>query len=411
MESTAWRTASQHQSSAPTDVQIERVAEKLGTPLWCYSAAILRASIAHWQEITEKTNTRVAYSIKANPHRHIIEACRGAQFSFDIASGGEMRYLLALGIQPSDLHFFGVGKTSQDLQDALDNGVRIVIESVAEWQTLSEIVAVQGKQVFASLRLNLTAHRAETHEALQTTGEQVKFGVLEQAAQEILASAPKLLVIDELCTHLGSDVANTGEFTKALAALKTIADGSAHPIELLDMGGGYPIGTDLAGILATAHASLEGSGYRLGVSPGRAMVADSGVLLTRVVRTKETQSAKFLIVDAGMQNLVRPAMYGARHPIDQVGSTRNKPHTSFEVVGPICESTDTFGVHELPDSVREGDLLCISFCGAYGEVMSSNYLLHPKAGAVLLGESAEHDIISHPEPEGGFFARFAPTPS
>ena len=383
--STAWSAPDHYVAFAPSDKILERIANMTDTPVWCYSLDMLDENIGLWVEESKAAGIRLSYSIKANPHQQIIELLHGSGMHFDIVSSGEMEHLLALGVAPEQIQFLGVGKTKQDMIAAIKKGVRLVVESESEWHELATLLRRRRKRIDVSMRVNLASLIADTQPQWQTTGQHAKFGVLDSAARQLLAEQHPHIRATELYAHLGSAIAKPKIYARALAALGDLAESASHPIQLLDMGGGFALNTSPQQAISYLSDGVDQSAmpYRLGISPGRALVAGCGALLTRVLRTKTTQTTRFAIVDAGMNALVRPAMYQARHPIAKVHDTDAAP-ADWEVCGPICESTDTFFSHRLPHNLKSGDLLCISEVGAYGEVMSSNYNLLPFAGSVLV---------------------------
>ena len=387
-------------------VPLAEIAERFGTPTWVYSrGAIDRA----WDEFAAATAGRralVCYAIKANSTLAILEllARRGA--GFDIVSGGELARVLAAGGDPAKVVFSGVGKTVEEMRAALSAGVRCFnVESESELARLDAVARAMGTRAPVSLRVNPDVD-AGTHPYISTGLRENKFGIAHDRALAAYRRAAALpgLRIEGIDCHIGSQITEIAPFLAALERLLELVDALAAggiAIRHLDLGGGLGItyrdeapparGAMLAALFERIDAWAAARGRE---APevlfefGRAMVGEAGVLLTRVEVLKANGDKRFAVVDAAMNDLMRPAMYEAWHDIDPVASS-DAPPATYDVVGPVCESGDWLG-RDRRLAIREGDLLAIRSAGAYGMAMSSNYNTRPRGAEVMVDGSRVH---------------------
>ena len=387
-------------------VPLEEIAERFGTPTWVYS----RAAIEHaWTEFADAVRGRralVCYAIKANSNLAVLEllARRGA--GFDIVSGGELARVLAAGGDPSRVVFSGVGKTSAEMRSALEAGVRCFnVESESELHRLDAVAGAMRLRAPVSLRVNPDVD-AGTHPYISTGLRENKFGIAHDralAAYRRAASLPNLRVEGIDC-HIGSQITEIGPFVAALDRLLDLVDAieaAGIPIRHIDLGGGLGIayrdetppqrGAMLAAMFARIDAWAAARGREAPETMfefGRAMVGNAGVLLTRVEVLKSNGERRFAVVDAAMNDLMRPAMYDAWHRIVEVAPAAVEPQ-AYDVVGPVCESGDWLG-RDRRLAVREGDLLAVLSAGAYGMAMSSNYNSRPRGAEVVVDGRRAH---------------------
>ncbi|MEI7446954.1 MAG: diaminopimelate decarboxylase, partial [Burkholderiales bacterium] len=387
-------------------VPLADIAERFGTPTWVYSRGAIDEAWSEFAAATAGRRALVCYAIKANSTLAILEllARRGA--GFDIVSGGELARVLAAGGAPSKIVFSGVGKTRDEMRAALSAGVRCFnVESESELVRLDAVAREMGVRAPVSLRVNPDVD-AGTHPYISTGLRENKFGISHEralAAYRQAASLPGLRVEGIDC-HIGSQITEIAPFLAALDRVLELVDAlAAEGIALhhLDLGGGLGItyrdetpparGAMLAAVFARIDAWAAARGREAPETMfefGRAMVGNAGVLLTRVEVLKENGDKRFAVVDAAMNDLMRPAMYEAFHEIVTVETT-DAPAAAYDIVGPVCESGDWLG-RDRRLAIREGDLLAVMSAGAYGMAMSSNYNTRPRGAEVVVDGDRVH---------------------
>lgn len=381
----------------PFDIDFDALAAKLGTPLHAYSAPAIEARIAELQRALRGLDALACYAVKANGSMAILRLVAEAGLGADIVSAGELRRALGAGIASSRIVFSGVGKTAGEIAEALAARIlRFNVESRDELDTLQHVAARMGMVADASARVNPDVD-ARTHEKISTGRSGNKFGVaIDEARRWFDESAARPNVrLDGLHVHIGSQILDPQPFRDAYARVaafwrELIADG--HAIRSIDVGGGLGVAyrrdrerTPAASVQVDAmREAFRGFDGRLLLEPGRWLVAEAGVLLTRVIRTKEDGGRHFLVVDAAMNDLQRPSLYDAWHELEPVQARSRR--LRYDVVGPICETSDTFARdRELPECVA-GDLLLFRTTGAYGASMASTYNSRPLAAEVMLDQ-------------------------
>lgn len=394
------------------EVPLGEIAERFGTPCYVYSRAALTTSFSQFEDALAGRDHLVCYAIKANPSLAIISLFARMGAGFDIVSGGELRRVLAAGGDPGKVVFSGVGKTAGEMHMALEAGILCFnVESEAELARLNEVAGGLGRVAPVSLRVNPDVD-PNTHPYISTGLRESKFGVAYADALTLYrkAAAMQHLRVAGLDCHIGSQLTEQAPFLEAIDKVLKLADTLATEgmvLDHLDLGGGLgiryrdetpPAIADYAGALRQA---LEGRAEKLLIEPGRSLVGNAGVLLTRVEYLKPGAERNFAIVDAAMNDLMRPALYDAFHDIRAV-EKRSVPAVNYQVVGPVCESGDFLG-HDRALSITQGDLLAVMSAGAYGMSMSSNYNTRPRAAEVLVNGS-QADLIRERETFEQMFA-------
>jgi diaminopimelate decarboxylase len=383
------------------EVPVERLAERYGTPLYVYSASAIRERMADFQQAFRKVPHTVCYSVKANSSLGILRLLAGMGCGFDVVSGGELERVLRVDRRAAKrVVFSGVGKTADEMEAALKAGVMLFnVESEAELWRLAECAARTREKARIALRVNPDVP-ANTHPYISTGLQQHKFGIPIAKARKLYAQASgtKYLRIAGVSVHIGSQITDVQPFTltmERVAELVRVLQNDGHQIEYVDAGGGLGIdyqdtapqefGRQAADYAAAQIRPLRGLKVHLLLEPGRAIVGPAGALITRVLYRKTNGPKQFLVVDAAMNDLIRPSLYNAYHEIVAVHVDVNAArHETVDVVGPICESGDFFARgRELP-VVNEGELLAILDAGAYGMVLASNYNSRLKAAEVLV---------------------------
>ena len=381
------------------NVALASIAERFGTPCYVYSRAALEASLDEFLAELQGIDALVCYAVKANSNLGILNlfARRGA--GFDIVSGGELQRTLAAGADPQKIVFSGVGKTADEMRLALNTGILCFnVESAPELDRLNEVAGSIGKKASISLRVNPNVD-AKTHPYISTGLKENKFGVAYEDALALYRHAAALpnITISGIDCHIGSQLLDPAPFAEALDKILLLVDQLAAegiPLHHIDLGGGLGIrysdetAPTVKSYLGPLLAKLAGRKLKIVLEPGRRLVGNAGLLLTKVEYLKPGEVKNFAIVDAAMNDLARPALYDAWHDILPVA-----PHTGaeqpWEIVGPVCESGDFLG-HGRSLALQPGDLLAIMSAGAYGMAMSSNYNTRPRAAEVLVDGNQVH---------------------
>jgi diaminopimelate decarboxylase len=395
MTAVVLRNGTLHVESVP----LEDVARRHGTPCFVYSRSALHRAFADYQRALAGRDTLICYAVKANSNLAIINLLARQGAGFDIVSGGELARVLAAGGEAGKVVFSGVGKSEAEMQRALDAGIYCFnIESSAELDRLHRIAEQRGERAPIAVRVNPDVD-PKTHPYISTGLRGNKFGVAFDEALPLYRRAAKLPHLDVvgIACHIGSQLLESGpivEATDRIVELAVALDAEGIKLRHLDLGGGlgvrYRDETPPSAEQYFAHllARLGSRRERILVEPGRSLVGSVGVLLTRVEYLKRGQEKNFAIVDAAMNDLMRPALYDAWHDIVPV-RPRADPIELYDVVGPVCESGDFLGqAREL--SVRQGDLLAVLTAGAYGMTMSSNYNSRPRAAEVIVEGETVH---------------------
>jgi len=384
-------------------VDLAKLAARFGTPLYVYSAAAIRERVGIFSDAFRSVDHTICYSVKANSNLSILRLLAKLGCGFDVVSGGELERVLRIGKRPAkEIVFSGVGKTVPEMEAALKAGILLFnVESESELETLARCAAKLKRQAQIAVRVNPDV-LAETHPYISTGLRKHKFGVPIREAQKLYARAAKskYLRVAGVSVHIGSQITDLAPFSatmERIAGLVKQLRGDGHQIAYVDAGGGlginYSVGSDfreaaLAYGKAITHP-LRGLGVKLLLEPGRSIVGPAGVLLTRVLYRKNNGDKKFVVVDAAMNDLIRPSLYQAEHQIVPVQST-NSISEMVDVVGPICESGDFFARDRELAAVEEGDLVVILDAGAYGMALASNYNTRPRPAEVLVdGKSAK----------------------
>lgn len=377
-------------------VPVEKIAEAVETPVYCYSAAALRHNYRLYTEQFKPENSLVCFAVKANSNLAIIRALGKMGAGADVVSEGELRRALLAGIPAEKIVYSGVAKTPGEMRFALrQNILQFNVESEPELELLNQVAMDEGKQAPIAFRINPDID-AETHEKISTGKASNKFGIPSTRAHEAYARAAELpgIRVQGIDMHIGSQLTKLGPFEAAfrcLAELTTELRGLGHDISHLDIGGGlgidYEDGSQLPPAItdyaALANDILGQLGCRILVEPGRSLVGNIGILVSRVTYIKEGERDRFLIIDAGMNDLLRPSMYDAYHEIVPCTLRDGEPAT-YQVVGPICETGDTFARNRELPPLESGDLVAIKNAGAYGAVMASSYNTRPLVPEVLV---------------------------
>jgi diaminopimelate decarboxylase len=377
------------------EVPLDEIARRFGTPCYVYSRAAIEGAYAEFARALGKRPSLVCYSVKANSNLAVLALLARLGAGFDIVSGGELARVIAAGGDPGKTLFSGVGKTESEIGFALEKGIGCInLESEAELERVAAAAAALGRRAPVAFRVNPDID-ARTHPYISTGLRENKFGVAFDEAERLYQRAARLdgVQVIGIGCHIGSMLGDAAPFVAAVERVVALADRVAAggiPLAHIDVGGGIGIRykdeapQPIAQFVEGASRALGGRTPKLILDPGRSLVGNAGLLLTRVEYVKPGAARNFLVVDAGMNDLVRPALYGAWHDVkpSREGGSGGEAAV-YDVVGPVCESAD-FLAKDRRLSAQQGDLLAIMSAGAYAMVMSSNYNTRPRAAEVLV---------------------------
>jgi diaminopimelate decarboxylase len=381
------------------EVPLDEIARRFGTPCYVYSRAAIEGAYGEYARALAGRDALVCYSVKANSNLAILSLLARLGAGFDIVSGGELARVLAAGGDPRKTLFSGVGKSAAEIELALRHGIACInVESQAELARVDAIARRLGRRAPVALRVNPDID-ARTHPYISTGLRENKFGVAHADAERLYAHAASLAGIEVvgIGCHIGSLLSDTAPFVAAAERLVALVDrlqARGIPLRHIDVGGGMGIRykdeapQPVSAFVAGALAAVGERRHTVIVDPGRSIVGNAGVLLTRVEYVKPGAACNFLVVDAAMNDLVRPALYGAWHEVKTVAASAPGAEV-YDIVGPVCESAD-FLAKGRNLSAAEGDLLAVMSSGAYGMAMSSNYNSRPRAAEVLVSGAAAH---------------------
>ncbi len=375
-------------------VDLKEIARQVGTPFYCYSSDKLTRNFEAYRSALADVNGTVCYSIKANPNLSVVAALARLGSGADVVSAGEMYVAVKAGIAADKIVFSGVGKTEAELNEAVRLGIlQINAESAAEVEMINRIAVAQGKQANVALRVNPDVD-ALTHVKITTGTKENKFGVPWQEAHELYRKAAQMpgIRLVGIAVHIGSQLLDLEPFRLAftkIASMVRALEADGITLQNIDLGGGMGINYNVE-LPPTCEAYAQVVRETLGdlhkhiiVEPGRSIAGNAGILVTQVICSKSNGEKNFIIVDAGMNDLVRPALYDAWHTILPVHKQGVAPVIA-DIVGPICESGDVFARERIIEPVQAGGLLAIMCAGAYGASMSSIYNFRPLVPEVMV---------------------------
>lgn len=389
---------------AAEDVDLTTLADRVGTPFYCYSTATLERHFQVFDQALSGLDHTICYAVKANSNLAVIATLARQGAGADVVSSGELMRALSAGVTPDKIVFSGVGKTADEMAKALDAGIsQLNVESEPELDLLSRVATDKGVTANVAIRINPDVD-ARTHAKITTGRAENKFGIDWDRAPDVYAKARDLPGIDAggIAVHIGSQLTDLEPYRAAYERLKAVAldlRAQGHDIRRLDLGGGLgiPYNDENAPSPAEYGAMVEdiigGMNCHVTVEPGRLIAGNAGILVTRVLYVKDGATRRFLVVDAAMNDLIRPTLYDAYHAIVTVREPgQGEAMAPVDVVGPVCETGDTFGVQRHLPAVNPGDLLVVRSAGAYGAVMASTYNGRALVPEVLVSGS-EHAIV------------------
>jgi diaminopimelate decarboxylase len=385
------------------EVDLAEIAEKVGTPVYVYSSRAILHRFHVYDSALQGVPHRVCYAVKANGNLSILRLLVAAGAGFDIVSGGELFRVLQAGGDPGRVIFSGVGKTRSEIEQALEDGILCFnCESEAEIALIDSLACRLGKRPSVSIRVNPDVDAA-THPYISTGLKEHKFG-LDIADVEAVYERARVFAnisLDGIACHIGSQLLDASPLVEAASRLDALAArlrARGIAIRHLDVGGGIGVPyrpgdprPDVGAFLSRVRDLVAGKDLNLYFEPGRSIVAEAGVLLSRILYRKTTASKEFIVVDASMTELIRPALYGAHHEILPLRKS-SRGMVRADVVGPVCESGDFLAKDRLMENVLPGDLVAVMTTGAYGMVASSNYNARPRPAEVLITGKRWHVV-------------------
>ncbi len=372
---------------------IVNIVKKYGTPCYCYSYSKLKENIINFKKSFSSFSPLICFAVKSNTNLNIIREIKKFGLGADVVSVGELMLALKAGISPKKIVFSGVGKTFDEISFAIEKKILLInAESLSEIKAINEIAKKKNKKINVGVRLNPNTD-AKTISQISTGKKENKFGVNKNTFYKIVkfCKNSKNLNLRCLSVHIGSQILDHRPYKKMLKVVSQILSKTDHKFEFIDLGGGMGIKysdkdkkLNYKKYNTAIIKFLQKNKVKIIFEPGRSIVGDTGTLITRVIYIKDSESKKFIILDAAMNDLMRPALYGASHKTLAVTKSNKISKKPYEFVGPICESTDTFITIKRFQELKEKDLIAICDVGAYGMSLSSNYNLRPKPVELLI---------------------------
>ena len=374
-------------------VPVKKIVKKYGSPVYCYSLNKLKLNIIKFKKNFNNIDPLICFSVKSNSNLTILKEIKKYGLGADVVSIGELTQALKAGINPKKIVFSGVGKTIEELKYAVDKNILLInSESESEIDKIEKIAKRKRKKINIGIRLNPDID-AKTLKKISTGKNEDKFGLAERSFLNIINKYKNSANLNIKCVsvHIGSQITNHVPYQKMLYVLDNIIKKSKYNFDYIDLGGGMGIKYD------DKNKQLDYKKYNHLISkfikrnkskiifePGRSIIGNTGILISKIIYIKENQSKNFIILDAGMNDLMRPALYGAKHRIIPINKTNKFSNITYEFVGPICESTDKFLSIKKFQKLKEKDLIIICDVGAYGSSLSSNYNLRSKPAEILI---------------------------
>ncbi len=375
---------------------VSSITTKYKTPIYCYSLKKIRENIQNFKNHFNKINPLICYAVKANSNLNILKEIKKTNLGADVVSGGELMKALKAGIKPKKIVFSGVGKISEEIEYAINKKILLInAESKSEILEIEKIAKRKKKIVDIGIRLNPNTD-AKTLSQISTGKKENKFGVDQKVFLQLvnLVKKSKNLNLKCLSVHIGSQILNQKPYQDMLKIVKKVINLSNYSFEYVDLGGGMGIDYDhnnsklnLKKYSQEIKKFLKSHNCKIIFEPGRSIIGNAAVLITKVIYIKKGFKKDFVILDAAMNDLMRPALYGAKHKIMPLKKNNRKSKKIYEFVGPVCESTDTFATIKNYQKLNERDYLIICDVGAYGMSLASNYNVRPKPLEILIKNS------------------------
>ena len=382
-------------------VKIENLAKRFDTPIYCYSYKKLKSNILNFKENFKSINPLICFAVKSNTNVNLLREIKKFGCGADVVSVGEMMKAIKAGINPKKIVFSGVGKTSDEIKYAIEKKILLInAESKSEVAEIEKIAKSKKQIVDIGIRLNPNID-ARTLNQISTGKKENKFGLTEKSFFELLEYAKKSKYINVKClsVHIGSQITNHKPYQKMLKIVDRVIKKSNYKFEFIDLGGGMGISydnkskeLDYKKYNYSINSLLKNHDCKIIFEPGRSIIGNTGILISKIIYIKETKKKNFIILDSAMNDLMRPALYGAKHKIIPTKKSNIRTKKIYDFVGPICETTDKFLTIKNFQKLKEKDLVIICDVGAYGMSLSSNYNVRPKACEILI-DGAKINVI------------------
>ena len=377
-------------------IAVENISKKFGTPSYCYSYSKLKKNINDFKKNFRSFSPLICFSIKSNNNVQLLKEIKKFGLGADVVSLGELLLSLKAGINPKKIVFSGVGKTSKEIAFAIEKKILLInAESKSEILEIERIARLKKRKVSIGIRLNPNTD-AKTLSQISTGKKENKFGISEKFFLKLVdyVKESKFLNLKCLSVHIGSQILDNKPYEKMLNVLQKVINKTKFKFEYIDLGGGMGIayGNNDKKLNFKKYASsikkfLRKNASKIIFEPGRTILGNAGYLISKVIYIKKGDRKDFIIIDAAMNDLIRPALYNAKHKIIPTRKSRKKTNKIYEFVGPICESTDKFSALKIFQKLNEKDFVVICDVGAYGMSLSSNYNLRPKPAEILINKS------------------------
>ena len=374
-------------------VKVQDIAKKYGTPTYCYSYDRLKKNINNFQKNFKSFSPLICFAVKSNTNVNLIREIKKFGLGADVVSKGELMMALKAGVSPKKIVFSGVGKTSEEISFAVEKKILLInAESESEIREINRIAKIKKRKVKIGIRLNPNTD-AKTLSQISTGKKENKFGVNEKTFLKLVNFCKSSKNIDLKClsVHIGSQILNYKPYEKMLKVVDRIIHKINHKFEFVDLGGGMGISytykdkkLNYKKYSEIIKKFLKKHKSKIIFEPGRSIIGDTGTLISKIIYIKKNDSKNFIILDAAMNDLMRPALYGAHHQILPSIKSKRKSNKTYEFVGPICESTDKFNTLKNFQELKEKDLITICDVGAYGMSLSSNYNVRLKPPEILI---------------------------
>ena len=374
-------------------VKVQDIAKKYGTPTYCYSYDRLKKNINNFQKNFKSFSPLICFAVKSNTNVNLIREIKKFGLGADVVSKGELMMALKAGVSPKKIVFSGVGKTSEEISFAVEKKILLInAESESEIREINRIAKIKKRKVKIGIRLNPNTD-AKTLSQISTGKKENKFGVNEKTFLKLVNFCKSSKNIDLKClsVHIGSQILNYKPYEKMLKVVDRIIHKINHKFEFIDLGGGMGISytykdkkLNYKKYSEIIKKFLKKHKSKVIFEPGRSIIGDTGTLISKIIYIKKNDSKNFIILDAAMNDLMRPALYGAHHKILPSTKSKRKSNKTYEFVGPICESTDKFNTLKNFQELEEKDLIAICDVGAYGMSLSSNYNVRLKPSEILI---------------------------
>ena len=382
------------------NLSLKKLVDHYGTPTFVYDSNLIKNSFYMLKKIMDPLNGKIHFAVKSNDNLGVIKYINSLGAGADVVSIGELKRCLKVSVKPKDIIFSGVGKQKDEIEFAINKNIKqLNAESIEELKDIIEISKNIKKKVNVALRVNLDIN-AKTHKKISTGDENSKFGIIYDDivhAYKLINDASFINPYG-LAIHVGSQLFDYDVFFQTFSKIKNLAvelKNLGYEVNHLDLGGGFGVDYTMKNSLNYKSFSkalnevFKNNEFQLSIEPGRSLIAESGVLLTKVIRTKSTNYKNFLIVDAAMNNLIRPTLYNATHSIQPLKIKSDRSSKKYDIVGPICETGDFLGIDFNLQETKKNEVLAIMTCGAYGSVMRSNYNSRPSAAEVFIFNNKE----------------------